>query len=99
MKDAEGLARCVPHGPPGAVGGGAGSGQPTGSTHRDRPDRLSGHKTLLYLVDASTGGPVTTGAGAVGAPVNIIVLVSGAGSKADAQPRNRVRSVASAGPS
>ena len=70
-----------------------------GSTTRDRPDRLSGHKTLLYLVDASTGGPVTTGAGAVGAPVNIIALVSGAGSKADAQPRNRVRSVASAGPS
>ena len=35
------------------------------SSRCDRPDRLSGHKTLLYLVTASHGGP---GSGCRGGP-------------------------------
>src|SRR5690348_4892869 len=40
-------------------GGGPGSGQPATSSERDRHDRVSGHKTVLSLVSASTGGPAS----------------------------------------
>ena len=46
---------------PGARTGGPVGGQGLGSrpqsSERDRQARRSGHKTQLYLADASTGGP------------------------------------------
>ena len=47
------------------------------SSERDRQARRSGHKTQLYLADASIGGPASAGAGAVFAPLHITALVAG----------------------
>jgi len=62
------------------IGGGAGSGQPTASSERDRRDRVSGHKAQLYLAFRQHRGSCEAGAGAVFAALHITALVAGTGS-------------------
>ena len=73
--------------------GGQGKGSRTVSSERDRRGQAPGHKTQLYLADASTGGPASAGAGAVFAALHITALVAGTGSILhDSPERSEVQS-------